>query len=304
MPCCFGQLRSCTDAAYSQNDLLVVLSPPSSGPPLENNKQAQTQYDGLGRPTSLCAISSTVTGNVLCGQATNTSATGVLTTTSYSTSSSGSQTVSSTRGVQIRSSTVDGLGRITSSITPEGGTTQYFWDSGPDGCGFPVTGTLSEKKDNAGLLVTCYYYDSLGRYQSTYAGRGSSSPLCSIVFYDSLSTSGAGTPPVGYVAANIAGRVMEASTNNCTAGPSITDEWFSYDADGHLTDVWQSTPHSGGYYHSTATYFANGQLSSLSIPGLGTVVYTVDGEGRPNKATKGTLTLVSGVTYSPLGVRP
>jgi YD repeat-containing protein len=60
-----------TDAiTYTQNDVLSQLGPPS---PNENAKQVQSQYDGLGRLTSTCKISSTVTGSISCGQNTNTS---------------------------------------------------------------------------------------------------------------------------------------------------------------------------------------------------------------------------------------
>src|SRR5438477_3238296 len=48
--------------------------------------------------------------------------------------------------------------------------------------------------------------------------------------------------------------------------------------------VWESTPHSGGYYHTSVTYNSNGTVSSISgIPSY-TSKYTfgVDGEGRPN----------------------
>ena len=116
---------------YAQNDVLSVVSPAPSG---ENNKQVQKQYDGLGRLTSSCAVSSTVSGNVGCGQNVATSPTnGILTTTSYS-STTGSRTVSSTRGSQTRSKTVDGLGRVTSVTTPEGGTTTYSYDSSTTNC--------------------------------------------------------------------------------------------------------------------------------------------------------------------------
>ena len=70
---------------------------------------------------------------------------------------------------------------------------------------------------------------------------------------------------------------------------------------GNITDEWEQTPHSNGYFHSTATYYANGQLSSLGIPGVGTINYTLDSAGRWYSAKMGALNLVSGVTYGPLG---
>ncbi len=51
--------------------------------------------------------------------------------------------------------------------------------------------------------------------------------------------------------------------------------------------MWESTRHSGGYYHSTASYWANGALSllnPLNSTALPTFTYGADGEGRPNSA--------------------
>ena len=51
-----------------------------------------------------------------------------------------------------------------------------------------------------------------------------------------------------------------------------------------MTDVYESTPHSGStYYHVTAGFWANGALNTLSsnISGVPTETYGVDGEGRP-----------------------
>ena len=109
--------------------------------------------------------------------------------------------------------------------------------------------------------------------------------------------------------ANTKGRMAEAETDNCSAYPPtqssmITDEWFSYDADGRLTDVYELTPHSGGYYHTTAGYFPNSVLSSLSgLPGLAAYTYTAEGEGRSNTAVQGTTTFINGVTYG-VGSKP
>jgi hypothetical protein len=62
----------------------------------------------------------------------------------------------------------------------------------------------------------------------------------------------------------------------------ITDTGLCYSARGELTDLYKSTQNSGGYYHTTATYWANGALASLG--GLSTVpafTFSADGEGRP-----------------------
>src|SRR5205807_6761813 len=73
---------------------------------------------------------------------------------------------------------------------------------------------------------------------------------------------------------------------------------FSYSARGELTDVYQSSTNSGGYYHTTAAYFANGTISSLSgIPGQATWTFGVDGKGRPQTATWGTTAEVTNATY-------
>ncbi len=87
-------------------------------------------------------------------------------------------------------------------------------------------------------------------------------------------------------------QVVEAQTVN-TSSPStiVTDEFFSYSKRGELTDVYESTPHSGGYYHSTASYWATGALQSLGgIPGVPTINYGangvgLDGEGRYTQVT-------------------
>jgi hypothetical protein len=95
--------------------------------------------------------------------------------------------------------------------------------------------------------------------------------------------------------------MIEAETDNCVQPvTAITDEWFSYDNDGHMTDMWELTPHSGGYYHSTATFFGNGAVNVLNLvnPSLYTLTYTLDGEGRGNTATTGSTNVVTGTTYN------
>lgn len=87
----------------------------------------------------------------------------------------------------------------------------------------------------------------------------------------------------GQTMANTKGRLAEAITcvSNCTGANIITDLGFSYDALGNLSDTYQSTPHSGGYYHLTATYWPNGMLNTLSgLPGLAAFTFQPDSEGR------------------------
>jgi hypothetical protein len=77
-----------------------------------------------------------------------------------------------------------------------------------------------------------------------------------------------------------------AGAFTCTAGAStctgnvITDEYFDYSARGELTETYQSTPHSGGYYHPTAAYCANGALNNLWMSSLPSISFAADGEGR------------------------
>ncbi len=44
--------------------------------------------------------------------------------------------------------------------------------------------------------------------------------------------------------------------------------------------MWESTPHSGGYYHPTADYWANGALKNLWISQIPSIGFGADGEGR------------------------
>ena len=113
------------------------------------------------------------------------------------------------------------------------------------------------------------------------------------------------TPPSGVTVANTKRRLLEAETDNCS-GTQYTDEWFSYSPRGELTDVYESTPHSGGYYHTNASYWPSGSLETLSgIPSVPTIYYGaggggLDGEGRYTQltASSGTSPVVSNVTYA------
>jgi len=282
---------------YSQNDVLSVLGPAPTG---EHTKQTQTQYDGLGRVTSVCGIESS--GGAICGQVTG-SLSGVVTTTAY-TSASGSQTVTATRASQSRSSVVDGVGRTTQKVTPEGGTWNYYYDSYsscPSGY-TGLSGQLTAIKDPNGNLL-CYAYDALNRV----AGVNANGTTCRWFYYDN-STGYTGTVPTGVTLANQYGRMVEAATDGCTAVAShtsatlTTDEWFAYDKDGRLLNSWELTPNSTQYYKAEMTYTGPSLTGvNFASPSLSAFTYDLDGEGRWNGMLVGSATDVAGVTYNAAG---
>ena len=141
---------------------------------------------------------------------------------------------------------------------------------------------------------TCYYYDKLHRMNG-----GGYNTVCRQFYYDATVT-----PPSGITVTNTKTRLLEASTSNCSS-TRYTDEWFSYDKDGRLTDVYESTPNSGGYYHTTAGYWPTGALETLRLLNssgaalIPTQTYGVDAEGRINAVTASGQSPVTTVSYSP-----
>jgi RHS repeat-associated protein len=282
---------------YIQNDVLQTLASPSV--------QKQLEYDGLGRLTSVCEITAGTTAwpGGPCGQ--KNPETGYLTIYTYDTTTFNSNVVtrmtvqqnsqSGSTQTQTRVYLYDLLGRLVQETNPETGTTQYFWDATPTACagGYTTTGDLGAKQDNAGVY-TCYGYDALHRLQGFSHATGHN---CTGFIYDSA------TPPTGVTVQDTKGRMVEAYTNNnCDGGGSlVTDEWFSYSPRGEVTDIYTKTPNSAGYYHVTKTYWENGTVKSLGgLPGVPTISYGVDGEGRWNSVSAGS-TLVTSTSYNPDG---
>jgi RHS repeat-associated protein len=286
----------------------------------ENLKQRQFEYDGLGRLTSVCEITA-VTGSSNCGQANG--QTGFWTRYKYdalgrllgacenTTQSLSIDCVTTpSAGQQTRTYSYDGLGRLTAETNPENGATSYTYDT-DNSCAFKglsatSTGDLVSKSDANGNK-TCYTFDSLHRItdQAVLKGLTTCAPPVKRFRYDSTANKILPAPS-GYTASSPIGRLIEAWTGDCvwptpsSGFDSATDEWFSYSARGETQDIWESTAHITGYYHGTASYEANGALTSIGgVSGYATVSYGLDGEGRPNTATQATTNLVTGVTYPP-----
>src|SRR4029077_1692315 len=65
-----------------------------------------------------------------------------------------------------------------------------------------------------------------------------------------------------------------------------------------ISDVYQWSTHSGGWYHTSTTYFANGALTTLAGISGGTWNFGVDGKGRPNTAMQGSTNEVTGAAFN------
>ena len=307
----FGRVLSVTDAnsgsttyVYSGNDVLVKVGPAPTG---ENIKQRQLEYNGLGWLASVCEITAGTSAwpGASCGQ--NATATGYL--TKYTHDALGdltgvTQNAQSTSNQQTRSYAFDALMRLTSETNAESGTTTYTFDTDST-CG-TYTGDLVKRVDAAGN-TNCFSYDKLHRRLSvTYPSGTYASVTPSKYFvYDSATVN-------SVVMANAKTRLAEAYTCTTCPGTKITDLGLSYTARGEVSDTYQSTPHSSGYYRVTQSFWPHGATSQLSnlvgLPAIsygGTIGSTVglDGEGRITQVTAGSgQNPVTGVTYGISGL--
>ncbi|MGB7729571.1 MAG: RHS repeat-associated core domain-containing protein, partial [Candidatus Acidiferrum sp.] len=289
-----------TSYSYTNNDVLVTVSPAPTG---ENSKVRQLEYNSIGQLTSVCEVTAGTTawpgGN--CAQ--TTAKTGYWTKYAYTPlgqiTNVTQNAQSSTR--QTRTYAYDLMGRLTSETNPESATTAYVYDTNSL-CG-TSDGDMVSKTDANGAQ-TCYYYDALHRLTAvganTIGGSG-----CKRFEYDNT-TGVLGSVPPGISVSNPLGRLVEAETDTCawpiTSSTMITDEWFSYNQRGDTTNSWASTPHSGGYFHVAASYWANGSVNQISgLTGLPTITYNADGEGRPSTVSlpSGSQNPVTGTTYNP-----
>ena len=291
-----GRVKQITDSGggsvsytYTYNDIYQSIAAPSG----ENAKRKQLEYDSLGRLQSVCEVTSGVNSQA-CGQ--SSAATGYLTSYTYDVLGNlKSVTQKNSAATQTRTYTYDMLGRLTSETNPESGQTTYVYDTTAvtDICGTAGRTSAGDRlqRNDAKGVTTCYSYDGLHRVTDVGNSAYSSSNPCKRFRYDN--TNGIlGSKPTGVAIGNSMGRLAEAETDNCTwpvtQTTQITDEWFSYSARGEITDTWESTPNSGGYYHPTAGFWANGAIKSLWISSLPNITYGVDGEGRTSTVSSST----------------
>jgi YD repeat-containing protein len=289
---------------YKLNDTEVTVSGQPSG---ENPKSRQFEYDGLGRLSSVCEL--TAASGSGCGQNNNPGTNGYKTTYTYD--PLGNQ-VGVNQSGQTRSYAYDGLSRMTSETNPESGTKTYQYDQvGPVACngsGWTSKGDLLVTADARGA-VTCNYYDALHRVTDIGNNSQSASNPCQRFRYDN-SKGYKGSIPTGITLSNYWGRMVEAATDICggTGDPVLSDEWFSYDSRGQATDYWQSSTNSGGWYHVTQSYAANGNrlglqgfLNNGSAFTQNLLYDNNEGEGRPRGLAFGSSSVWCCTAYNAAG---
>jgi RHS repeat-associated protein len=258
--------------SYSQNDTLRTLGPAPSG---ENSKQKQVEYDAFGRITSVCEITSGLSGNGTCTQASS-SPKGYFTTYTYDNPVGSLNIAQNAQGTpQTRSYQSDGIGRLVSETNPENGRINYTYDSDAT-CG-SFNGDLV-KTVNAANVATCSHYDAVHR--RTFLSNANSNS-CRFFSYDA-------NPGFGLTESNLKGRLSGAWVGNCSTGAVTTSNLgFNYSARGDLLDTYQWSANSGGWYDVQASYWANGAMNTLDFDKtsgidllIPTITYGMDGEGR------------------------
>lgn len=144
------------------------------------------------------------------------------------------------------------------------------------------------------------YYDALHRITDV-GNNNQALSHCKRFRYDNSSGYPGSTKPAGLT--YTLGRLIEAVTDRCdnTGDAILTDEWFSYTTRGEVSDVYQSTPNSGAYYHTNLTYWPSGLPNQLgnNIASLPAFSYSPDSEGRPYQVSASSgQNPVTGVTYN------
>lgn len=71
---------------------------------------------------------------------------------------------------------------------------------------------------------------------------------------------------------------------------------------GRPSDVYEMAPGSNGYYRSAETYWLDGQVETLSIPGVPVITYTPNAVGEVTSVSAASgQNPVTGATYNAAG---
>jgi RHS repeat-associated protein len=186
------------------------------------------------------------------------------------------------RGQQTRTSVYDGLGQITSIITPEtaGQPITYTYTD------FGAVATRTDPRNLPGTttpIKTTFTYDPLNR-------------LNTITYNDNL------TPNVTY-SYNVPGSANNTGGRLASISNSVESKAYQYDVMGRTTQCLETI--GTKQYTVNYAYGADGQLSSITYPSLLKVNYSYDPIGRLQQlgtASQNILSINAASDYSAAGM--
>jgi RHS repeat-associated protein len=235
---------------YSYSGASVTISDPAG-------KQTKVQGDGLGR----VAV-------VFEPDPTNNNSLTLQTSYAYTVLD---QLASVTQGAQTRTFYYDGMGRLTSQVIPESGTTGFQYNN---------FNQLTQRTDARGVLTT-YSYDTMNRpYQ---------------ISYNVGSTGVPATPTVTYTFGTNPSQFNNGQLVTLTDGLGTTTN--TYDLLGRVTQVQNVI--NGNTYTLGYQYNLAGQVAALTYPSNRVVQTTFDNVGRISKLVSGAITYAQSFSYNP-----
>lgn len=261
--------------------------------------QKITQYDVLGRLSSICEVSSNAMAGVsptACATDFGGSIQGFVTTYAYNLVN---HTTSVTQGQQVRVFQTDAAGRTTSVTEPERSaptTYSYAYNS----TGLSVTRTRPKaNQSNAGVKTnTTTQYDLLGRVITVTYDDGLTPNKA--FYYDTMTT-------VFGTSHNVKGLLAATSSAGAVSQ-------YDYDAAGNMTTLWQCAPSTCGSNANvrgaiTMGYDTAGALLNITAGAAGSITYGRSITEEVTSVTNNTYTdptntpaLVSNVVNGALGI--
>ena len=176
-----------------------------------------------------------------------------------------------TQGSQTRTYTHDLLSRLTSAITPESGTTNFYYTTSGGGLCTGDPSAVCRRTDARGITTT-YAYDALNRLtQKSYSD---GTPTASF-YYDQTGTGLWGNPTL----ANPKGRLTSTAATTNPGGTLLAATVYSYDPMGRVQDSWQCTPYncsSSTIWNLHYNYDLAGDVTSWTHPAGFTVTNQIN----------------------------
>jgi RHS repeat-associated protein len=175
-----------------------------------------------------------------------------------------------TEGAQTRTFSYDGIGRLTSQVLPESGTTSFQYNN---------YNLISQRTDARGVITT-YSYDTMNRpYQISY----------------NIGTTGvAPTPTITYAFGTSASQLNNGRLLTLTDGLGTTTN--TYDNLARTTQVQHVI--NGSTYTIGYQYNLNGEVTSLTYPSSRVVQRAYDAIGRLSSITNGSTTYANSYSYN------